>query len=68
MAFKLLERDHRTMDRHLDAVLNAYKDGKITLGQARASLAQVITAAVIDNEGEFKRYISLDPIEIFKDA
>ena len=69
MAFKLTIRDHQTLDKHLDATLNAYKDGKLDLSQARASLAHLVTAGVIDNEGMFKAYVKLDPVEdVHKDA
>lgn len=66
MAFKLSHKDHRTMDAHLASLLNAYKDGDLELSQARASLAHIITAAAIDNESEFKKYIALSPNEVFK--
>jgi hypothetical protein len=67
MAFKLTEADHRTLDAHLNMVLEAYKNGTISLLQARGSLAHLITAGVKDNEGEFKSYIKLRREDIFED-
>ncbi|MBV9064320.1 MAG: hypothetical protein JO004_00965 [Methylobacteriaceae bacterium] len=68
MAFKLKTADHRQMDAFLDSILKAYKDGTLSLLQARASLAHLITAGVIDNEGEFKKFIELKPSDIYRDS
>jgi len=68
MAFKLNDSDHGILDKHLDATLEAYKQGRISLSQARSSLAQLITAGVIDNEGEFRAYMNLDPDKIFTEG
>ena len=62
MAIDLTERDHRALDRYLDEVLNAYRDGKLTLGEARGELAHVFTAAAIDNE-DVKRHIRISALE-----
>ena len=55
---QLSEHDHRALDSYLDAVLNAYRDGTLSLAEARSDLAHAVTAAAIDNE-DFKNYIRL---------
>ncbi len=62
MAISLTNKDHRALDGYLDAVLNAYRDGTITLLQARSDLAHALTAAAIDNE-DVKNYIRLPPTD-----
>jgi hypothetical protein len=59
MAIDLTEDDHIALDGFLDTILNAYKDGKLTLDEARSHLAQVVAAAAIDNASEVKAYIRL---------
>jgi hypothetical protein len=43
MAFEF-ENRHQRMDRNLDAVLEAYKNGLISLSQARSSLVHLLKA------------------------
>ncbi len=59
---KLSEADHRAMDTYLEAILDAYKSGKIDRLKARADLAHAMTAAAIDNE-DFKNYIRLPTLD-----
>ena len=68
MAFKLTDKDHNKLDAFLNSFLDAYKSGKISLSQAREGLAHVMTAGVIDNEGEFRAWLDMDPEEVYKDA
>jgi hypothetical protein len=56
MALKLSEADHRALDRYLEEVLDAYKDGKIDLLMAREDLSHAVSAAAIDNPG-FRSFI-----------
>ncbi len=44
MKLEMTESDHRKLDNLIDKTLNAYKDGKLTLSEARAALAHVICA------------------------
>lgn len=66
MALNLSTKDHEAMDGYIDAVLNAYREGTITLLQARSDLAHVITAAAIDSE-DFKNYIRISPKDRWSD-
>jgi hypothetical protein len=52
MAIKLTEQDHNDMDEFLGLVLDTYHQGETSRSQAIAVLAQVLTAAAIDNHGE----------------
>lgn len=49
MSLKLSEKDHHTLDEHLNKVLDAYKNDKISQLKARSELAHVISAAAQDN-------------------
>lgn len=55
----LSEADHRTLDRYLNAVLDAYRDGKWDQTKARSDLAHVIAAAAKDNGNEVAPYAEL---------
>lgn len=68
MAFELSDAVHIMIDKHVDAILEAYKNGTISLWQAESSLAYIITAAAVDSEAEFKSYIELSPADIFQNA
>lgn len=48
----LSSKDHADMDAFLGAVLDDYKAGEITKGQAVSGLAHVIAAIDIGNYGE----------------
>ncbi len=52
MPIKLSSKDHRKLDKSLDTVLEAYANNEVSLLQARALLAHVITAVTKDNEAE----------------
>lgn len=49
MALDLSESDHHVLDKYLNAILDAYKFGKVDQLDARAELAHTITAAAKDN-------------------
>ncbi|MDE0242539.1 MAG: hypothetical protein OXQ84_20485 [bacterium] len=55
----LSETDHHTLDRYLNAVLDAYRDGKWDQLTARSDLAHVIAAAAKDNGNEVVPYAKL---------
>jgi hypothetical protein len=54
---RLYKDDCEAMDKYLESILNAYKDGEIDLATARLDLAHAMKAAAEDSEGEFKNYI-----------
>jgi len=54
---KLSNADCDAMDAFLEAVLNAYRDGRTNLLNARLKLAHAMTAAAKGNKGEFEKYI-----------
>jgi hypothetical protein len=58
---KLSEADYKALDEYLTAILNAYRDGEVDLMRARATLAHVMTVAVMGNEGGFKEHIRIYP-------
>jgi hypothetical protein len=62
MTIKLSEKDHRAMDRMIDAVLDSYAKGEVSLGQARSVFAHVITAAAIANETEVRGWLKPETI------
>lgn len=62
MAIELKKSDHRNLDQMLDAVLQAHKDNKVSLAQAREAIAHVFTAAALDNRAEIDTW--LDPEQI----
>lgn len=59
MAFRPSEADQNTLDKFLGMVLDAYKSGEVDRLRAVGVLAHVMTAAAIDNEGEFQKFIRL---------
>lgn len=60
MAIQLTNKHHKQLDVFLETALDAYKDGDATRSQAVAVLAQVPTAAAIDNEGEVHAWFDSD--------
>ncbi len=67
MAFKLTKKDHKQLDAFLGEVLDDYKSGNQTRGQAIGALAHVFTAGVIDNEGEVKAWLTGEPYKNLKE-
>ena len=61
MAIELTHADHDAIGEYLNAVLVAYKDGKIDLLQARADLAHAMAAAALGSKGTFNTYIRIPP-------
>lgn len=57
MAFEPFDLDHEQLDVFLAAVLDAYKDGRISRDKATEFLGHVVTAAAIDDETSFKAAI-----------
>lgn len=67
MAIKLNEADHNNLDNLLGQILDLHASGEVTRGNAIGVLAQVFTAAAIDNEVEVKAWIGRpDVIERWK--
>jgi hypothetical protein len=64
MGFDLSSWDHKRLDLFLDVLFDAVADGRITSAAAKATLAHVITAAAIGNEGEFKSWLARTAEEI----
>lgn len=60
MAIKLTETDHNRMDEFLEYVLDAYAGEEVSRSSAVAVLAQVISAAAIDNHGEVLAWFDPD--------
>lgn len=60
MAIDLTETDHNRMDAFLEYVLDAYADEEVSRSSAVAVLAQVISAAAIDNHGEVLAWFDPD--------
>lgn len=60
----LSEADHNTLDLYLNAVLDAYRDGKWDQLTARSDLAHVIAAAAKDNANEVTPYAKLRLAEL----
>ncbi|MDE0177361.1 MAG: hypothetical protein OXP36_02085 [Gammaproteobacteria bacterium] len=46
---KLSEKDHNELDKFVNAVLDAYRDGRLSQVEARADLMHVVAAAAKDN-------------------
>ncbi|WP_316394951.1 hypothetical protein [Bradyrhizobium sp. 33ap4] len=53
------------LDRFLETVLDAYKAGRADRNSCVGAIAQVVTAAAIDNTGEFESYIRLSERQLF---
>ena len=47
MALELSEIDHGVLDQYLNAILDAFKSGKMEQLEARSELAHTITAATL---------------------
>ena len=58
MAYTISRRNHRRMDALHKVVLEAYAKGDIELITATGLLGHVMTAAAIDNEGEFLAWLN----------
>lgn len=54
MAFEPLEFDLKQFDRFLAAILEAYKDGRVSQDRAIELVERVVIAAAMDDEAEFK--------------
>lgn len=54
MAFEPFHLDHEQLDVFLAAVLDAYKDGRISRDRAADLLGHLVTAAAMDDETTFR--------------
>ena len=68
MPIKLSNKDHRKLNKSLDTVLEAYANNELSLIQARAILAHVITAATKDNEAEILTFMDEFSIQSWKET
>lgn len=59
MAFEPTNADQEALDNFLGAMLDAYKAGRADRLRVIGILAHAMTAAAIDNQGEFEKYIRL---------
>jgi len=69
MKLDMTESDHQKLDALIDGILNAYKDGEVTLEQARAALAHVICAAAVQDEPfEVRRWLEPERFDRWMEA
>jgi hypothetical protein len=59
MAFEPTKADQEALDKFLGAMLDAYRAGRADRLRVIGVLAHAITAAALDNQGEFEKYIRL---------
>lgn len=52
-----IDLNQKNVDKYINAVLDAFREGKIDQQQALADLAQALTMAAIDNSDDLKPYI-----------
>lgn len=50
MKLEMTDDDHRKLDVLIEKILDAYKDGEVTPGQAREVLAHLICAGAVRDE------------------
>jgi hypothetical protein len=67
MAFHPNSADHKALDKFLALVLDVYKAGRADRDRCVGILAHVMTAAAIDNAGEFKAHIRLSETSLLDD-
>jgi hypothetical protein len=67
MAFQPTSEDDKALINFLELMLAAYKSGRADRGKCAGIIAHVMTAAAIDNIGEFKAYIRLPEHELLED-
>ena len=60
MAFDFTAAEHKLLTNFVDDILEAYREGKISLLVARADLAHVIAAAALDNEESVRSHLNTD--------
>lgn len=63
MATELTEADHIALNRTLDRVLTAYRDGGCGTTEARSALAHMMSALAIGNEHEFRAWLKPGPLD-----
>ena len=51
--------DQSELNAYLEAVLEAFKDGKLNASQARNDVAQAVSMAAIDNVSHFEAFIKV---------
>lgn len=60
MAFEIGARDDARMIKFIEMVLEAYKNGEVSLGAASGVLGHFAAAAALDNDGEFRSWLDSD--------
>ena len=66
MAIQLTDDDLDAMDNFLDAVLTWCRDGRTDLARQTSVLAHWALAGAKGNETEFKKYMRIDPEQLFR--
>jgi hypothetical protein len=59
MGFRPSEVDQNALDAFLETILDAYEEGTVERRSAVGLIAHAMTAAAIDNKGEFEKFIRL---------
>jgi hypothetical protein len=67
MAFILSQSDRERLDDMLDFFLGSCAKGEVSIASARSALAQILTAAVIDNEGEVLAWLRPEQLVQWKE-
>jgi hypothetical protein len=68
MGIRLTQAENGKLDMMLEAILEAYATGDVTIKNAVGALAQVITAAAIDDEDEVRSWLDPGRIARWKDV
>jgi cell division inhibitor SulA len=63
MPTELTEEDHIALNRTLDRILTAYRDGGCDTTEARSALAHMMSALAIGNEHEFRAWLKPGPLD-----
>ncbi|MBP28125.1 MAG: hypothetical protein CMH16_02205 [Methylobacterium sp.] len=63
MATELTEADHIALNRTLDRILTAYRDGGCDTIEARSALAHMMGALAIGNAHEFQAWLKPGPLD-----
>jgi len=67
MSFVLNEDEHEKLSVLADGILHAFKQGEVTMEQAREAIAHVVAAAAQDNAGEVRGWLEPDRLKHWKD-
>ncbi len=67
LAINISDKQHKRLEETLGEIAEAYKNGSVSRAALVGALAQIISAAMIDNKGEVESWLTPETLETWKE-